>query len=133
MILGFDKRFPDKILGGTKKHTIREDTYGRWKAGMKIQLATGVRTKNYAEFAELICKDVQKIEIKYTDNRGIVEIYIDDKFFGSIHRFIPDKSVNQMNVVKLITNDGFDNIKDFLTWFKRDFTGKIIHWTDLRY
>ena len=33
----------------------------------------------------------------------------------------------------LARNDGFDSIQAFFEWFKEDFEGKIIHWTDLRY
>ena len=29
--------------------------------------------------------------------------------------------------------DGFDSIEDFFKYFTNDFTGKIIHWTDLKY
>jgi hypothetical protein len=30
-------------------------------------------------------------------------------------------------------HDGFDSVNDFLDWFSEDFTGKLIHWTDLKY
>lgn len=28
---------------------------------------------------------------------------------------------------------GFDSVKDFFRYFNKDFKGKIIHWTDLKY
>lgn len=33
----------------------------------------------------------------------------------------------------LAKNDGFIDLADFLNWFKSDFTGKIIHWTNFKY
>lgn len=133
MVLSFNTQFPEKILSGTKKHTIREDATGRWKAGMKIQFATGARTKAYNQFHEAECTGVQDIEIRYTDMRGAVEIYIDGKHLGTWHRFMPPRSVNVADVLRLAVNDGFEGVSELLNWFQRDFNGKIIHWTDVRY
>jgi len=37
-------------------------------------------------------------------------------------------------IAKLIVNDGFNNYEEFLEWFEyKNFIGKIIHWTDLKY
>lgn len=33
----------------------------------------------------------------------------------------------------LATNDGFDSVSDFLTYFNDHFTGQIVHWTNLKY
>jgi hypothetical protein len=38
-----------------------------------------------------------------------------------------------MLVEVLARNDGFATVKDFFEWFSEDYTGKIIHWTELRY
>lgn len=133
MILGFNEQFVTPILNDTKKHSFREDKHNRWKPGMIMQLATGARSKEYKQFAERTCTGTQDIEIKYTENRGAVRITIDGKHFGTYHRFLPEKSVNKDNVLQLVKNDGFEDLNDFLSWFKRDWEGKIIHWTDLRY
>ena len=133
MVLSFNKNFPEKIINGTKKHTIRRDATGRWKAGMKIQFATGARTKAYNQFHEAECTGVQDIEIKYTDNRGAVKIYIDGNHLGTWHRFMPQRSENVADVLRLAVNDGFEGVSELLNWFQRDFKGKIIHWTDVRY
>lgn len=133
MVLSFNTQFPEKILSGTKKHTIREDTTSRWKAGMKIQFATGARTKAYNQFHEAECTGVQDIEIKYTDNRGAVKIFIDGKHLGTWHRFMPQRSENVADVLRLAVNDGFEGVTEFLNWFSRDFTGRIIHWTAMKY
>ncbi len=63
MIIGFKPQFVDPILNGTKIHTIRLDPYERWKPGMKMHMATGVRTKHYKQFAEKICVGVSFIHI----------------------------------------------------------------------
>ncbi|HHT23150.1 MAG TPA: hypothetical protein GXZ87_07565 [Bacteroidales bacterium] len=131
MILSFKEQFKEPILSGRKIHTIRN--VGRWRVGAAIQFATGVRTKNYEQFHSGTCKGVQDIEIKYTDMRGAVEIYIDGKHYGTWHRFIPEKSVNVAVITTLAINEGFDGVKEFLEWFNRDYKGDLVHWTDFKY
>lgn len=128
MILGFNKRFPDKILSREKKHTIREDKHNRWRESMIIHFATGVRTKAYNCFAKGICNGVQTIEIKYKNEMCVwPTIIIDGSTFN-----VGDKE--QWEIMRtLAKNDGFDSFYDFCIWFNKDFTGKIIHWTKLRY
>lgn len=123
MILGFKERSKQPILDGTKIHSIREDKHDRWKAGRKIHGATGVRTKNYNCFFEDVCKSIQKIEIQHTVILGtrLSRITIDGVL----------QSTEQIE--KLAINDGFKNRDDFFKWFDKDYTGKIIHWTDFRY
>lgn len=131
MILSFHQQFREPILSGKKIHTLRIS--GRWRVGIAIQFATGARTKNYEQFHSGICKGVQDVEIKYTDMRGAVEIYIDGKHYGTWHRFIPEKSVNASAVLTLANNDGFETVNEFLNWFQRDFKGYLIHWTEFKY
>lgn len=133
MILSFNKKFKPLILEGRKVHTIREDKRSRWKELVPIHFATGARTKEYEQFHEAVCVSVQDIELKYTDMRGAVEIYIDGRHFGTWHRFMPQNSVNPEGILQLAVHDGFEGVKEFLNWFKRNFKGKIIHWTELRY
>ena len=106
MILGFKTQFPDKtptffpekILACTfrdnsfylmhrpKKHTIRSGQ--RWKAGMPIHMATGVRSKAYRQFNKNVpglnkVISVQKIQIKWDnpvgDPRYDFNIWVDDR------------------------------------------------------
>lgn len=133
MILSFDRQFPTRIMNGIKIHTIREDQHNRWKAGMKIQMAIGARTKSYEQFDERICTGVQIITIAYIDDRGAVKVEVDGKQLGVWHRFLPQESVNPEAIELLARNDGFQKVDDFLKWFQRDFEGKIIHWTDFKY
>ena len=122
MVIGFNMRFKEPILNGSKIHTIREDKHNRWKAGVKMHMATGVRTKKYNQFAEEVCKSVQRIKIIRTSdylNETIVEI--------------GGRKLTEPEVQQLAWNDGFENLIDFWLWFSEGFEGKIIHWTDLKY
>jgi hypothetical protein len=135
MILPFKHQFVPKILDGTKKHTIREDKHNRWKEGRLIDMATGVRTKNYNKFTEQICTGTQKIEIIWREAKpdrleGRSAMVFIDGINVTNHWF---QDTDEMIVEVLAKNDGFDNLTDFFAWFSEDFTGKLIHWTDLRY
>lgn len=121
MVLSYKKQFVQKILDGTKIHTIREDPTDRWHKGRKIHSATGVRSKNYNCFYEDECVSTQKFEIKYDDDGA--HILVDGMYLD------PEYGEPQ----ELAWNDGFDSLEDFLKWFDSDFKGKIIHWTDFKY
>ena len=124
MVLGFKPQFEEPILQGRKKHTIRIDKNDRWKPGMKIHFATGVRTRLYHQFYEGFCKSTQKIQILWdniSQNGEVVSILIDGRL------------IDLDEVETLAINDGFEDVSEFLNWFNEDFEGKIIHWTDLRY
>lgn len=110
-----------------KIHTIRQGN--RWKAGMKIHPVINNRNKNRFQFAPVMeCVSVQEIEIY----KGI--ILIDNKVFYDewISKHCPDRS--KLNFIsKLAINDGFPSVEAFFQYFNTDFTGQIIHWTDLNY
>jgi hypothetical protein len=114
-----DWLYRDKELN-PKLHTIR-DGVGRWRSGIDIHMVINNRTKNRFQFAPTIkCKSVQKIEIKWTDSWPYVKI--DGKGLMYDH----DYKI-------LAINDGFDSVDDFFAYFNKDFTGTLIHWTDLKY
>jgi hypothetical protein len=148
MILGFKTQFPDKtptffpekILACAfpddlffaahtpKKHTIRSGQ--RWKAGIPIHMATGVRSKSYRQFNKDIpglekVISVQKIQIKWDNPVG------DPRYDFNI--WVDDRKLSMIDTVELIQNDGFGLIWRFAEWFPKDFEGQLIHWTDLRY
>jgi hypothetical protein len=130
MVLGFKKQFVEPILQGTKIHTIRLDLGGRWKEGNSIQFATGVRTSDYNEFKTGVCFCVQEIEIIW--NRYKV---------GGVESNVPTVTVDgvvlsYVQVDDLAKNDGFENLASFFkweAWDEKNFSGKIIHWTNKRY
>jgi len=147
MILGFTQRFPwgnntgfqDKIIDGIKKHSFRIDSHKRWKSGIKIQFATGVRSKRYNNFSDGECKCIQHVVIEEyclaNDNHSFLFIpsnssHIQQKKFRVI---IDNRILHWTEIVKLSRNDGFDSPEDFFRWFYNGFDGFIIHWTDLKY
>jgi len=122
MVIAFKERFVEPILSKTKKHTIREDSHNSWKIGMKMHFATGVSTKNYNQFYEDSCKSIQQIEIIRTSD------YLNETIVK-----IDGRKLNIEELQQLAWNDGFENLMDFWLWFQEGFTGKIIHWTELKY
>lgn len=132
-------RFQDKLTYMVneflkpKLHTIREDSKDRWKAGNKIDFFINCRQKDMFRFAPVLqVVSVQKIEIIITKNCGIRkrQVWIDDVF--SLYYEYGDSIIDK-GLLQLAQNDGFDSIEEFFTYFDKDFTGKLIHWTDLRY
>lgn len=143
------------LLHQPKLHTIREGN--RWKAGDLMHMAYGVRTKNYQQFNKGIqelerVKSVQKIEIKwYKDTSEIgkfattigikhndVKMCFDGK--ECIHVTFSDGGLSCAGVgydnpkhVDCFKNDGFDGVYEFFKWFSKDFTGQILHFTNLIY
>lgn len=135
MILGFKQTFPDKTPTGfeskiitlEKIHSIRKGH--RWHPGMSIQMAFGVRTKNYRQFNKGIetlskCIHVQDIFMTY-ERWGALEITVND-----------DNYLLHSQIETLIKHDGLTR-KQFIDWFFAkdtcEFSGQIIHWTDFKY
>ncbi len=106
-----------------KHHTLREDKTSRWKRGRKIHPVIHNRTPDRFQFAPTIkCISVQSIYIKPT--------FKDVTIHSEWHQ---PKDLNKSEIDLLASNDGFDSTEDFWRWFDKDFVGKIIHWTDLKY
>jgi hypothetical protein len=126
---------PDEAdrMTNPKIHTIREDKKERWKPGTKIDFFINCRQKDMFRFAPVLpVVNVQKIEILemswvrdefcyQKENGKLFAIKINDAFLPIDH------------LENLAHNDGFDSIEDFFAYFNEDFTGKLIHWTTLRY
>ena len=117
-----------------KIHTIREDKKERWKPGTKIDFFINCRKKNMFRFAPVLpVVSVQKVEIVWVELFGkkVAHVFIEDNFFAKV-KFDGDLIVKG-DMLQLALNDGFDSIEDFFAYFNEDFTGKLIHWTDLKY
>lgn len=128
----FQEKFESKppVNYNGKLHTIREDKNNRWKLGTKIHFFINCRKKNMFRFAPVLpVVSVQKVEIKWIGFSDSIRpwVRIDGKNIYTIDQIDSDK------MLQLAQNDGFDTVKDFFAYFNEDFTGKIIHWTDLRY
>lgn len=145
MILGFKEkftsgiqtRFAEKIIHAQdtafctnahlmpKIHSLRIGE--RWKPGMSIEMAYGVRTKDYHQFNKGIksletCISTQEIFMTYYNRK--LEVSIDDEY-----QYYYAKQL-------LAKNDGL-NLLQFLSFFfpKGDgkWSGQIIHWTNFKY
>lgn len=130
-VTGQDTRFEELILNNFKIHSLRKGD--RWKAGMSIQMATGVRTKNYRQFNAFrldlqLCKGVQTIQFDCIKSpvkelKNVYKIFVDGR------------ELSHDEKIKLSWNDGFASFSDFIDWFEyeKEFPDQIIHWTDFRY
>jgi hypothetical protein len=133
MILGFKTQFANgeptnfeqKILEGSKIHTLREGD--RWSKGNFIHMATGVRTKEYKQFNTCRedlqkCVDTQPVHITWVE--------------GKIDVFVNGRYLTRQEVRQFIKNDGLRE-HEFLDWFfpyaEDMWQGQIIHWTDFKY
>ena len=150
MILGFKQYFPDgsstnfkeQILDDTKIHTIRAGD--RWRKGLSIEMATGVRTKHYNQFnidrPDLqVCKNVQDIFMTYDYRLRIIVAEVDSYMGGDVF------DLNGKQLIRLAVNDGFPDYSFFDRFFYNAikenekltghawFSGQIVHWTDLKY
>lgn len=127
-----------------KLHTLREDPNNRWHVGSDIQFAINPRSKNYFQFAPTIpCVSTQTIQIidsAYTrDNSGITIEY-SHRHKGGVEEYVKHWEVivdgialKGPQIEELAINDGFDSVDQFFAWFNKDWKGKIIHWTPLKY
>jgi hypothetical protein len=129
-----------------KFHTIRLDPKSRWREGMNIHAVVKNQTKDRYQFLPIYqCKRIQIIEIRYTrlsdgfeikeyseldPFEKVVEVLIDGKYYG---RSILSEVDSHASLTELAQNDGFDTASEFFEWFKNDFCGKIIHWTEIKY
>ncbi len=126
----FTATMSQKMTGFPKIHTIREDKHDRWKVGMNIHFVINNRTKDRFQFAPVIpVTEIQTIKIDHQNDSEYPIIHIDSKRYCPIENHF-DYFVK---LDELSQNDGFDTIKQFLDYFKEDFEGKIIHWTDFKY
>jgi hypothetical protein len=116
-----------------KLHTIREDKNDRWKPGTNIDFFINCRQPNMFRFAPVLpMVSTQEIEIRWiglSKEMGEMRpwVRIDGKSIYTIDQIDKDK------MLQLANNDGFDTIEDFFAYFNQDFTGKLIHWTELKY
>jgi hypothetical protein len=126
-----------------KLHTIRRDEHNRWKAGNLIHPVINNRTPKRFQFAPVIkCVSVQSITILQPDDEDSLtpSVYIGDTKQSEMPFYFKAKDelgdiceYGEEQMTRLAINDGFDSVEDFFAYFNADFTGKIIHWTDLKY
>jgi hypothetical protein len=106
-----------------KIHTLRKDLKKEWKPGMEIQLVINQNNEDEFQFTPILkCQSTQNIHIDYSN--AIINgpaVFIDYELLGH-------KDTNQFAV-----NDGFENAEELFSYFNKDFSGTLIHWTSFRY
>tara|TARA_R110002167_G_scaffold364968_1_gene588383 strand:+ start:37643 stop:38170 length:528 start_codon:yes stop_codon:yes gene_type:complete len=106
-----------------KLHTIREDKNNRWKPGNDIHFVVNNRRPDRFQFAPVIkCLSTQEIKILHSGEK-----------WRQPWVFVDGAILTGPEIDVLAQNDGFDFTSDFFAYFNTDFTGKIIHWTNLEY
>lgn len=126
-------KFDRTVIHTPKLHTIREDKKNRWRVGTNIDFFINYRQKNMFRFAPVLpVVSIQEFEVNYVPTGKNLDlqpiVFIDKKFF--YHNLISNDTSKMFLLAK---NDGFDSIPAFFDYFNKDFKGKIIHWTDLKY
>ena len=121
------------VLADPKLHSIRDDVNDLWQPGNLIHPVIYNRSKRRLQFAPtLVCVSTQKIEIFHNDYS--IEVYIDEKMIGKMYWWGDIKNPKFYGEIeKLAKNDGFKGPKEFFQYFNTNYTGKLIHWTDLKY
>ena len=135
MILSYSRTsFVPAIIQNIKKHTLRRDILGKWKAGMKIQhwLGNPRNTKSTPppfKFHEGVCFEPQPVFIRRDNQiRYGFEVFVGLPFLWKI--------LNLNDIELLCRNDGLTP-DEFRDWFlppgTDEWEGNIIHFTPLRY
>ena len=63
----------------------------------------------------------------------MAKLYIDQVLQGEVIWVNCQLRNASFTVENIARNDGFDSINEFFDFFDKDFSGKIIHWTDKKY
>lgn len=119
--LQFDITMPPKL------HSIREGH--RWKAGMLLHMAYGIRSKNYEQFnigVPALQKVVSVQAVIINPKMRTVKINQGRNSWRTL--YLQSEAQREF-----IVNDGFANASEFWRWFDTPFSGEIIHWTNLEY
>lgn len=103
-----------------KLHTIRSGN--RWKVGDKIHMKIWTRRPYHSktfQFAPVLeVRRVQDIEVWRSPNYMMSAVLVDGRH------------LTMREIRQLATNDGFDSVEQFFTYFNKPFEGQIISWVE---
>lgn len=119
--------FIDKILSGEKRQTIRRAS-PKWqnvKAGDKLTLYTGLRTKACRKLGEAVVESITPITLQSVDD------------WVEAHTPLGDFMLYYSDLEDLSQRDGFDGVRDFFlffynTYIERELEMVVIRWTDFK-
>lgn len=141
MVMGFTENwngeptgFVDKIIDGVKWHSMRWGN--RWRPGMQITMATGVRTKKYRPFVYAPCEWTQGVKIiPNTPDPRKQDSYLPRVMVerGAMRILMP---LAPFSIMALAINDGFESAYDLNRWMLQAcrakgadaFRGQIVAW-----
>lgn len=119
--------FIDKILSGEKRQTIRRASQ-KWanvKAGDKLTLYTGLRTKECRKLGEAVVESITPITLQSVDD------------WVEAHTPLGDFMLYYSDLEDLSGRDGFDGVRDFFlffynTYIERELEMVVIRWKDFK-
>jgi hypothetical protein len=116
-LYGFKAQFVDKILNGSKAHTIRDRRKRATKPGETLYLYTGLRQKGARKIGEAICEKVEDIVITEGGSIGI-----DGRWLTKDQRH------------GLALMDGFASLRCMMQFWegRLPFDGEIIYWHNFK-
>lgn len=108
-LINFKKQFAPAVENKTKWQTIRKPRKIPFNVGEKLQLYTGLRTKNCRKLHDAISLSIQNVEIEAWPRHG----------GGNYIKIIVDgETLNYPADLRFAKADGFDSLNDFATFFK---------------
>lgn len=117
--------FAGKIKSGEKRQTIRSasDKWANVKAGDRLTLYTGLRTKECRKLGEAVVESITPITLQSA--AGWVEANTQLGVFR----------LSSIDLQNLARRDGFENTRDFFAFFNRKYDGDafefyVIRWKD---
>lgn len=128
MIIKLNEQQAAAVMSGTKIHHITDDKSPNWRPGVKLRFITDKPRQFSREFKADVCVSIQLIEVSWYYNKvkgyGI-KVCIDGVCLQT-----------KQKLLQLSMNEGFPSFIHFYNnhnWFGRNFSGKIIAWTDKIY
>ena len=114
--------FVDKVVDGTKPHTIRANRLRPFRVGDDLSFFTDMRKAGCRQLRpNAPCTAAVPITIHPN-----LQVQL-----GAGSRFYQEGFLSTIQTEELARRDGFENVSDFYRWFgggKTTFTGQLIEW-----
>lgn len=118
-------QFPDLL---PKIHTFRVGD--RWRAGMKLHMVTGNRTKQRRQFND----NIPELQTCIAVQDAFIHRPSCGKLIIWIGRLENGRYLNYQEHLLFAANDGFNSLEEMNRWFPGEwYAGQIVHWTDFQY
>ena len=120
--------FPEKVIDGTKRRSIRaKRKRGEFKVNKPIYHFSGLRTKACKRILDSVCEAVRDIKIFFIPETNCHSVIVD----GLV--------LDDLEINALATSDGFESVQAFFDYFtlgkckrlRKEFHGNIVDWKPL--